>query len=244
VKHRTRRLVLAAGLLACAAREAAAQAAEQGESWRFAFTPYAWISGIRGTIGVGSSTGEVDVAFNEGGEDFEFGFAGLIEARRRRWVARTDFFYVSFSNEQATSAGTPVTTGQDDVMLHPEIGYTLLARPWGGVDGLVGARYLNTGLDLSGPSTEASVDRGWVDGTVGANVRYQPGSRWRLVAKADVGAGGSDFVWQLYGGGGYDLGRCCAIVAAWRLLDLDYDKDNLLYDVRLSGPTFGVTLRF
>jgi hypothetical protein len=33
-------------------------------------------------------------------------------------------------------------------------------------------------------------------------------------------------------------------VAAWRLLDLDYDKDNLLYDVRLSGPTFGVTLRF
>ncbi len=242
--QRAHRLVLVIGLLGSGSRQAAAQAADQTESWRFAFTPYAWISGIRGTIGVGSNTDEVDVAFNEGSEDFEFGFAGLLEARRRRWVARTDFFYVSFSDEQATSAGGSVTVGQDDLMLHPEIGYTLLARSWGGVDGLVGARYLSTGVDLSGPSEEASVDRGWVDGTVGANVRYQPGSRWRLVAKADLGAGGSDFVWQLYGGGGYDLGRCCALVGSWRLLDLDYDRDNLLYDVRLSGPTFGLTLRF
>jgi len=242
--NRARHLALVAGLLASISPEIAAQSAEGAESWRFAFTPYAWISGIRGTIGVGSSTGEVDVAFNEGGEDFEFGFAGLLEARRRRWVARTDFFYVSFSNDQTTSAGTPVTVGQDDLMLHPEVGYTLLARPWGGVDGLVGARYLSTGVDLSGPGAEASVDRSWVDGTLGANLRYQPGSRWRLVAKADLGAGGSDFVWQLYGGGGYDLGRCCALVGAWRLLDLDYDRDNLLYDVRLSGPTFGATLRF
>ena len=242
--NRAPHLALVAGLLASISPEVAAQSAEGAESWWFAFTPYAWISGIRGTIGVGSSTGEVDVAFNEGGEDFEFGFAGLLEARRRRWVVRTDFFYVSFSDEQGTAAGSPVTVGQDDLMLHPEVGYTLLARAWGGVDGLVGARYLNTGVDLSGPSAETSVDRGWVDGTLGANVRYQPGSRWRLVVKADLGAGGSDFVWQLYGGGGYDLGRCCALVGAWRLLDLDYDRDNLLYDVRLSGPTFGATLRF
>jgi hypothetical protein len=175
---RARHLALAAVLLALGSRAMAAQSAEGAESWRFACTPYAWISGIRGTIGVGSNTGEVDVAFNEGGEDFEFGFAGLLEARRRRWVARTDFFYVSFSDEQATSADRPVTVGQDDLMLHPEVGYTLLARAWGGVDGLVGARYLNTGVDLSGASEEASVDRGWVDGTLGANLRYQPGSRW------------------------------------------------------------------
>ena len=138
--NRAPHLALVAGLLASISPEVAAQSAEGAESWWFAFTPYAWISGIRGTIGVGSSTGEVDVAFNEGGEDFEFGFAGLLEARRRRWVARTDFFYVSFSDEQGTAAGSPVTVGQDDLMLHPEVGYTLLARAWGGVDGLGGGR--------------------------------------------------------------------------------------------------------
>ena len=79
---------------------------------------------------------------------------------------------------------------------------------------------------------------------MGANVRYQPADKWRLVAKADVGAGGSDFSWQLYGGAGYELGGCCTLVGAYRFLDVDYDVDDILYDVRLGGPTFGLTLRF
>ena len=129
-------------------------------------------------------------------------------------------------------------------MLHPEVGYTLLARPWGGVDGLIGARYWNLGVDLNLPPQGISADRNWVDGTAGANLRYQPGGKWRLVGKADIGAGGSDLIWQLYGGAGYELGRCCSLVAAWRYLDVDYDQQDLVYDVKLSGPTFGVTLRF
>jgi hypothetical protein len=246
--HRLRLLALVLGLLASSLRGLAAQAGAdagaEAERWRFTFTPYVWMSGLEGTIGVGSNLSEVDVSFTDGAEDFEFGFAGLLEARRHPWVVRTDFFYVSLSDEEAVSGGNTLTVGQDELMLHPEVGYTLLARSWGGVDGLLGARYLNLGVDLGGPSQEVSADRNWVDGTVGANLRYGPGGKWRLVAKADVGAGGSDLTWQLYGGGGYDLGSCCALVAAWRYLDIDYDKDDLVYDVRLSGPTVGVTLRF
>jgi hypothetical protein len=239
-----RRIALALGLLTSISRGLVAQAAGEPEEWRFSFTPYVWMSGLQGTIGVGSNISDVDVAFTEGAEDFEFGFAALVEARRHPWVLRTDFFYVSLSDEGATSGGSTLTVGQDELMLHPEVGYTLLARPWGGVDGLIGARYWNLGVDLSGPTEGVSADRNWVDGTIGANVRYRAGARWRLVAKADVGAGGSDHIWQIYGGAGYDLARCCALVAAWRYLDVDYDKDNLLYDVRLGGPTLGFALRF
>jgi hypothetical protein len=239
-----RRLALALVLLASTSRGLAAQTAAEPENWRIVFTPYVWMSGLEGTIGVGSNISEVDVRFTEGAEDFEFGFAGLLEGRRHPWVVRVDFYYVSLSDEEATSAGSTLTAGQDELMLHPELGYTLLARPWGGVDGLIGARYRNLGVDLSLPPQGVSADRNWVDGTVGANVRYQPGPKWRVVAKADVGAGGSEFSWQFYAGAGYDLGRCCALVAAYRFLDVDYDKDGILYDVRLGGPTFGVTLRF
>jgi hypothetical protein len=241
---RVRRLAIVLSLIASASRELAAQAAAGPEHWRITITPYVWMSGFEGTIGVGSKISEVDVSFSEGAGDFEFGFASLLEIRRHPWVLRTDFFYVSLSDEQATSAGNTLTVGQDELMLHPEVGYTLLTRPWGGVDGLIGARYWNLGVDLSEPPQAVSADRNWVDVTVGANVHYQPGEKWRLVAKADVGAGGSDLIWQLYGGAGYDLGRCCALVAAWRHLDIDYDKDAFLYDVQLSGPTVGVTLRF
>lgn len=242
--NRMRCLVLVGTLLASASPELAAQTAAEPEPWRFSFTPYVWMSGLEGTIGVGSNITDVDVSFTEGAEDFEFGFAGLFDGRRHPWVLRLDFYYVSLSDEEAISAGSTLTVGQNELMLHPEVGYTLLARSWGGVDGLIGARYRNLGVDLSVSPQEVSADRNWVDGTLGANVRYQPGERWRLVAKADLGAGGSDLAWQLYGGAGYDLGQCCALVAAWRYLDVDYDKDEIVYDVRLSGPTFGLTLRF
>ncbi|HKP50844.1 MAG TPA: hypothetical protein VJU17_12555 [Gemmatimonadales bacterium] len=242
--NHVRRLAIGLGLLASASRGFAAQAPAQPEHWRITFTPYVWMSGLEGTIGVGSNISDVDVSFTEGAEDFEFGFAGLLEGRRHPWVLRTDFFYVSLSDEEAASGGSTLTVGQDELMLHPEVGYTLLARPWGGVDGLIGARYWNLGVDLSVPPQGVSSHRNWIDGTVGFNLRYQPGENWRLVAKADAGAGGSNFIWQLYGGAGYDVGRCCALVAAWRYLDVDYDKQDLVYDVRLSGPTLGVTLRF
>ena len=239
-----RDLALLLAFLVYAARGLAAQASPESAAWRFTFTPYVWMSGLKGTIGVGSNITDVDVKFTEGAEDFDFGFAGLFEVRRHPWVLRTDFYYVSLSDDQATSAGTTLTVGQDELMLHPEVGYTLLARPWGGVDGLIGARYRNLGVDLSVPAQGVSADRSWVDATVGANVRYQPAEKWRIVAKADLGAGGSDLAWQLYAGAGYDLGSCCALVAAWRYLDVDYDQEGLVYDVRLGGPTFGLTLRF
>ena len=39
----------------------------------------------------------------------------------------------------------------DQVILQPEIGYTLLVGPWGGVDGLAGVRYWHTdaGIDVT-----------------------------------------------------------------------------------------------
>jgi hypothetical protein len=30
----------------------------------------------------------------------------------------------------------------------------------------------------------------------------------------------------------------------YRFLDVDYDKDDVLFDVQISGPALGVTLRF
>ena len=65
-------------------------------------------------------------------EDFDLGFAGLLESRRHPWVLRADVFYVSLSDEEAVSAGNVLTVAQDEFMLHPEVGYTLVARP--GVD--------------------------------------------------------------------------------------------------------------
>jgi hypothetical protein len=130
-------------------------------------------------------------------------------------------------------------------MLQPEVGRTIVTQPWGTVDVMVGVRYWHLSVDLTAPPEVLSGDQDWVDATVGAAWRFQPGPHWHLFAKGDLGGGGSKFTWQGLGGAGYDLARCCTLLAAYRYLAVDYEKDNgFVYDVHLNGPALGVTLHF
>jgi hypothetical protein len=223
----------------------AAQVAAQSErpGWAFSFTPYLWFTGLHGNVGVGPLVAPVDLSFGDVLDNLDIGLMGAFEARRDPWVVRTDMFYVSVSQQ----AG-PVEVTSKQFMLQPEVGHVILRRPWGGVDALVGARYWHLGLDLTDPTAQpqaASADKDWVDVTVGAGWRYRAGDRWRLYAKADLGAGGADFTWQALGGAGYDLGSCCTLTAAYRYLDVDYGKDDgFVYDVHFNGPAVGMTFRF
>jgi len=219
---------------------------EERPTWRFSFTPEFWASGLSGKVGIGPVVGQIDLSFGDIINDFDIGVMGLFEARRYPWVIRADLFYVSLSDKPAIAGdGSALEVGQDQFMLQPELGYTILSRPWGGIDALIGVRYWDLKLDVTSSSQQVSGDQSWVDGTAGAGLRYMPAERWRLFAKVDAGAGGSDFTWQGLGGAGYDLGRCCTLVAAYRYLDVDYEKDGgLVYDVHMNGPAIGVTLRF
>jgi hypothetical protein len=223
----------------------AAQEAER-PSWRFTFTPDLWASALTGRAGFGPAVGEVDLSFGDILDHFDIGVMGLFEARRYPWVIRTDLFYVSLSDDRAIfpdGSGT-LEVGMDEFMLQPELGYTILSRPWGGIDALIGVRYWDLNVDVTTASQDVTGAQSWVDGTAGAALRYQPAERWRLFAKLDAGTGGSDFTWQGLGGAGYDLGRCCTLIAAYRYLDVDYEKEGgLVYDVHMHGPAVGVTLR-
>ena len=60
----------------------------------------------------------------------------------------------------------------------------------------------------------------------------------------DAGAGGSKLTWQAVGSVGYDLSHCCSLDAAYRHLDIDYDRDALVNDSHLSGFALGIGIRF
>ena len=214
-------------------------------SWRFHITPHLWAGSLKGQVGIEPRVTEVDVGFDDVFGDLNFGVMALFEARHQPWVLRADLLYMSFGDERATSVDGSGTLQADleELMLQPEVGYAILTRPWGGVDALVGVRYWHLSLDLSAPPQELSGDAGWVDATVGAAFRYELAEGLRLFAKADAGAGGSDFAWQAWGGAGYDLGRTATVVAAYRYLDVDH-RDGLVYDVSMHGPALGITLHF
>jgi hypothetical protein len=170
--------------LALAAMPWAAAAAQESDRWEVSFTPYAWLASTKGQVGVGRNVVDVDLSFDDILEDLDLGLQGLLEARRDPWVGRLDGTYVATTSERQTvQAGATVGTRleQDMVMLQPEVGYTVLARPWGGIDALGGIRYWHLSADLT-----LSTNGG--PGITERAARTSPGRRW--VVSRSTSSGG------------------------------------------------------
>jgi hypothetical protein len=234
--------------VALAGRSAAAQ---DDTEWKASLTPYAWLAGIHGQIGLAGSTADVNLGLSDIFDEIDISVNAAFEMRRGRWVGRLDGTYIALSARQPIGGGVSgdLVFELERGTLQPEIGYRVIVTPWGGIDAMAGGRYwsprLKVTADAAAGSTEiASGNTSWWDAIGGLRLRADPVPRWHLFAASDVGAGGSKLTWQASGGVGYDVGSCCSIVAAYRHLDVDYDRSGFVNNTYVSGPGFGIDIRF
>ena len=215
--------------------------------WRFEITPYAWLSGMTGRVGVGRVATNVDLSARDVLSSLKFAAMATAEARHGSWVILTDGIYASTGNSAAIAfrgdTGAFSLT-QKQVIVQPAAGYTIGNEDWA-IDGLLGARYWYIGADLGvdrtrrPTATERSASQQWLDATGGARIRWTPAANVQLTAGADVGAGGSRSTWQAYGSFGVDPWDMVTIGLGYRVLSVDYDHADLLFDTRSSGVTIG-----
>ena len=64
------------------------------------------------------------------------------------------------------------------------------------------------------------------------------------MGRFDVGGGGSKFTYQVFGGLGYNVNKKIALVGGYRALDVNYDKNNFLYDTNQRGLIMGIGFKF
>ncbi len=223
------------------------------DKWQFQLTPYFWIAGINGKAGIGNLAVDVDAGITDSDVDLNFGFMATFEARKNRLIILTDLQYSNLGTDRATPRGLFSTASADfkTFVLDPEVGYRIVDNREKGafVDVLGGFRYwrlktdltLNPGL-LSGVSATRS--RGWVDAVAGIRGRAHITPRIFLTGKADLGGGGSNFSYQLFGGAGVLVGKRYALIAGYRDLAVNYDKDGFLFDTALHGPILGFGIKF
>jgi opacity protein-like surface antigen len=83
-----------------------------------------------------------------------------------------------------------------------------------------------------------------VDAVGGLRGKMALSKKMFLTGKFDLGGGGSKFTWQVFGGGGYNLNEKIALIFGYRVLDVDYDKNNFVYDMNQRGPIFGLGFKF
>ena len=223
------------------------------DKWQFQFSPYFWLAGLHGTGGVGNRTTNVDESFSDVFDALNFAFMGTFEARKGKFISLTDLEYVSVSDEKATPGPlfSTVDAGFKTFIFDQEVGYRLLENSEKGasLDVLGGARVWHVSTDFEFgagilPATRIKGSRNWVDAVGGLRGKMALSQKLYLTGKFDLGGGGSKFTWQVFGGGGYNINPKIALIFGYRVLDVDYDKNNFVYDMNQRGPIVGLGFRF
>lgn len=223
------------------------------DKWQFQFTPYFWIAGIDGRAGIGALTVDVDAGITDDDVDLNFGFMGTFEARKNRFVILTDLQYSNLGTDRATPG--PLFSDADadfkTFILDPEVGYRIAQNPAKGrfLDVLGGIRYWHLRTDLAFtpgilPGVSVTASKNWVDAVGGVRGRMHLTPKLFLTGKADAGGGGSQFTWQLFGGVGIQVSPRVSLIAGYRHIDVDYNRDGFLFDAGVGGPIMGVGFRF
>jgi len=223
--------------------------------WHFIVAPYLWLAGISGDVSVkGLPEVPIETSFSDIFENFHFGALAHFEARKDRWGFGTDLMYVDLHAPVASNAPVVGQLGLDvTVKSLTAEGLGLYRVAIGGrkdnlshLDVLLGVRYYRTSGQLNAivpNGTEFAGDKkefGWVDGLVGLRFRTPLGSRFALIGRGDVAAGGSKLTWNLEGDLAASLSEHWTAGAGWRHLSIDYDKgtgtDRKLFDAAYDGP--------
>jgi hypothetical protein len=224
--------VVVAGLFAAAA-------SAQELDWRV--TPYIWGTAIEGQIGLGPVRRDVDLEFSDILNVLSGALLMHVEAQQDDHIMFGDlaWFAVEPEDEIATVGG--VAEAELDATIL-ELGY---ARDVDGLGFEAGLRYWAMDVEVD-PALAAGISRGdsWIDAFGGFRIKRDLGQSWDMTARGNLGAGGSDLSVGFQVDFARELERGNAIVTGFRLVDLDYEENNVrgipvVLDLTLLGATFG-----
>lgn len=251
MKQTMMKMAIAAGIGLVFAGHAGAQA---NEGWSFEISPYAWLSGMSGTLTVRGN----DVDFDKSPEDMldYVDIAGSLETiiRYNQFVVDATVDYFDLSTDELDVNDQPDNGTLDTEMLLGEIigGIQLAAGKHTTCDTMVGIRYLGIEnelkVDLTGNTHKRDND------IVDPIVMIRPSfailperiDGLRVNVTAAVGGGGdSDLIYEIFPELRWQIGDRFLIRGGYRLAGWDFEGsgDNEL-DIEISGLVAGIGVLF
>ena len=223
------------------------------DRWHFQLTPYLWLAGLHGTTGTDGRPVGLDMSFSDVFDHLKFAFMGTFEARRNKFSIVVDTQYVHLEDDTATPG--PFFSGVEaDVrtfVFDPELGYRIFEDSDKGafIDVMGGIRVVKVSTEFDFfpgilPGFELDASRTWVDGVAGMRGKAHLSPKFFVTGKFDLGGGGSNFTYQLFGAGGFQINPTVSLLFGYRVLDINYRKDNFVYDTSQRGPIMGVGFKF
>ncbi|PYS27942.1 MAG: hypothetical protein DMG11_14555 [Acidobacteria bacterium] len=224
----------------------------QNTPFKYQFTPYVWLSGLKGDVGARNQTANVNASFNDLLDHLDFGLMGAFEGRLGQWRILTDTLYLDVSGEKGTPRPPFIdaSVATKAFIFDQEAGYQILKREGTDLDVTGGIRFwhLKNGLQLARGAESLGIEhtRGWVDPVVGLRFSSDLPKRLFVTAKADIGGfdAAAHIDWQAYGGIGLKFNDRLVGSIGYRNLSVDYMKDGFTFDAGMRGLVLDLGLRF
>ncbi len=231
--------------------------------WEVSISPlYFWAAGFDGTVGVFGAQAEVDVTpidlyvdhLDDVLHALEGYYMGAGEIRYGKFGFFYDVYYIHLGDEESISKGI---LGVDE-----DVGFSLLFSTMAGtyrayedetvhIDALAGLRVwdvdLSIGLDFNRLGSDNFEDEDtWVDPVIGVKGGVDISDNVYLAGWAMVGGfgAGSDFMWDVYAGAGYNFNDWLSAYAGFRAGGVDYTNDSFKWDMTMYGPMIGLEVEF
>jgi len=249
------RIVAGAALLVAASGSAVrADEPASADGPTFFLTGYVWASALSGRTATLSPLppADIDLSFADTLENLDLAFMGAGEVRSGRWGFLADMMYLQVTPEAKLPGSSSGELRSRSFTFQSNILYRLHDDGRVRFDIGGGLRYwklhnrLTVELGRPDLSVRHSESEEWVDPVVMARAAVGLGGSWRATLAADIGGFGlgSRLTYQVLGTIDYAWTDRLMLRAGYRLLSVDYETDDFLYDVKMYGPVVGVTYRF
>jgi len=237
--------VLRSGLLALAIGIPAAASGQ--DSWTVELTPYLWAAGLDGNTAADGTGSEIDTDYEFFSLDnLDFALGTSLDARKGRWGMLYDAMYVEFSDafNRAPASEVEVSGGVAEAV------GTMTAANDRPLDLLFGLRYvaLKSTVDIA-PIARATARAKWLDPIVGLRYEHAFNERWSVALRGDIGgfsisSDTSELATNLSAMFDWRMRGRLTLHGGYRVLQMDFDGDDLVLDATLQGFVVGVGIAF
>lgn len=226
------------------------------KNFQFSISPYAWLIGIKGTVGLMGQRAEVNHSFFDVRDHIDY--AGMLAADvifNNQFGAIGTFNYVKLSKTKAVrgiSLGADTTLKIGDLAALYRVGsfsFGANDNALMNIDLLAGARFWNVDLNLNVGARDMSRRQSWTNPIIGARVGYFLDNKWRVHVQGDIGGtSSSSNTWSASALIGYSFSQRGEIIAGYRAIGVERKKGNpnnqFIFDTTLQGPIIGLTFNF
>ncbi|MCF6264074.1 MAG: porin family protein [Xanthomonadales bacterium] len=226
--------------------------AEDSDAWSYSVTPYLWAIGMSGQTGPKGFEANVDMNFGDVLDNLDGAIIINMEASKGSWTYWLDYNRMNLVNETEVLGGPSSIT----LELTQKLWEMVAAYQLGNSEGLQvfgGIRSVDVEtlihFQSNGPvgiDYRVRIGDSWVDPIVGIRGAWPLSGKWGFRARADVGGFGvgSDFSYQLAATVSYQFNDLTSLRFGYRYLDMDYDDNNFVLDMGVSGLMLGVGFDF